>query len=107
VTLTEFGNLNYRADATARLKNSTFFIADHEIHQNRIGSSEAAEWAALQDDYIANADMLLVEGYIGPDSDFRTGCRLFIEAGQPNIAGMQTQLYFPPDGSWDPEFTVI
>jgi phosphoenolpyruvate carboxykinase (ATP) len=107
VTLTEFGNLNYRADVTARLKNSTFFLADHEIHQNRISSAEAAEWAARQDAYIAEADMLLVEGYIGPDPDFRTGCRLYIEASQPNIAGMQTQLYFPADESWTPEFTVI
>ncbi|MEX0864855.1 MAG: phosphoenolpyruvate carboxykinase [Acidimicrobiia bacterium] len=104
---TEFGNLNYRAEVTARLKNSTFFVADHEIHQNRISRAEAQGWAACQDRYIADREMLLVEGFIGPDPDFRTGCRLFIEASQPNIAAMQVQLYFPPDERWEPEFSVI
>jgi phosphoenolpyruvate carboxykinase (ATP) len=107
VTLTEFGNLNFRAEVTARLKNSTFFIAEEEISQNRISRAEAEEWAARQDEYIAGADMLLIEGYIGPDPDFRTGCRLFMESVQPNIAGMQTHLYFPADTDWQPEFTVI
>jgi phosphoenolpyruvate carboxykinase (ATP) len=51
--------------------------------------------------------MLLIEGYIGPDPEFRTGCRLYIEATQPNIAAMQTHLYFPIDDEWKPEFTVI
>jgi phosphoenolpyruvate carboxykinase (ATP) len=104
---TEFGNLNYQADITARLKNSTFFVSDTEIHQNRITRSETDEWAARQDSHIAGQDMLLVEGYIGPDPEFRTGCRLYIESTQPNIAGMQEQLYFPRDDGWTSEFTVI
>lgn len=107
VTVTEFGNLNYTAEVTARLKNSTFFVSDHEIHQNHISPAEAVHWAALQDEYIADQDMILLEGYIGPDPEFRTGARLYIEACQPNIVGMQDQLYFPADGDWFPEFTVI
>jgi phosphoenolpyruvate carboxykinase (ATP) len=104
---TRFGNLNYAATVTARLKNSTFFVSDSEIHQNRISRSEADDWAMRQDRYIANQDMLLVEGYIGPDRHFQTGCRLYIEAAQPNIAAMQQQLYFQPDEEWGPELTVI
>ena len=107
VTLTEFGNLNYRAEVTARLKNSTFFVTDEENHQNRMGRAEADKWAEKQDDYIAGRDMLLIEGYIGPDPEFRTGARLLIEDTQANIAGMQNHLYFPPDEAWEPEFTVI
>lgn len=107
LTVTEFDNLNYRADVTARLKNSTFFVADQEIHQNRISSEEAADWARKQDEYVSEKDMILVEGYIGPDPEFRTGCQLFIESTQPNIAAMQSQLYFPKDEAWTPEFTVI
>lgn len=107
VTVTEFDNINYQALVTARLKNSTFFVADSEIHQNRISRSEYEEWAARQDAHIADQEMILVEGYIGPDPAFRTGCRLFIEAAQPNIAAMQTHLYFPADAEWAPEFTVI
>lgn len=107
VTETEFGNLNYQAEVTARLKNSTFFVSDTEIRQNRISRSEAEQWAREQDAHIADQDMLVVEGYIGPDPSFRTGCRLYIEASQANIAGMQTHLYFPKDEGWRPEFTVI
>ena len=104
---TEFGNLNYTAEITARLKNSTFFVSDREIHQNRIDRAEAAEWARTQDEHISSKDMILIEGYIGPDRARRTGCRLYIEATQPNIAAMQQQLYFPPDEEWAPEFSVI
>jgi phosphoenolpyruvate carboxykinase (ATP) len=107
LTETEFGNLNYEAEVTARLSGSTFFISDTEIHQNRISRSEAETWAERQDAYISERDMLLIEGYIGPDREFRTGCRLYIEAIQPNIAGMQSHLYFPPDEEWEPDFTVI
>jgi len=107
LTETEFGNLNYEAEITARLKNSTFFVADREIHQNRISRAEADEWAAKQDAHIADQDMLLVEGYIGPEPGFRTGARLFIENVQPNIAAMQSQLYFPADDDWAPELTVV
>lgn len=107
ITRTEFDNLNYRADVTARLARSTFFIAESEINQNRISRAEAEEWARRQDAYIADQEMFLVEGYIGPDPGFRTGSRLFIEASQPNIAGMQAHLYFPKDERWEPEFTVI
>jgi phosphoenolpyruvate carboxykinase (ATP) len=107
VAITEFDNVNYRAEVTARLKNSTFFVSDTEIRQNRIPRAEAEEWAARQDAHIADRDMILVEGYIGPDEDLRTGCRLYIEATQPNIAAMQSQLYFPPDNEWTPELTVI
>lgn len=82
-------------------------MADHEIHQNRISREEAELWAARQDEYLRNADMLLVEGYIGPDPGYRTGCRLYIERAQPNIAAMQSHLYFPKDDAWTPEFTVI
>lgn len=107
ITPTEFGNLNYQAEVTARLKNSTFFVADTDIKQNAISSPEAAEWARRQDEYIADKDMISIEGYIGPDPAFRTGCRMVIESTQPNIAAMQSQLYFPSDADWSAEFTVI
>lgn len=95
---TEFGNLNYQAQVTARLKNSTFFVSDAEIHQNRISREEAQSRARRQDEYMAQQDMIFIEGYIGPDPSFRTGSRMMIEKTQANIDGMQSQLYFPPRG---------
>ena len=51
----------------------------------------------------------MVDGYIGNDAEFRTAARLYIEAANANIAGMQQQLYFSPaDGEeLEPELTVI
>jgi len=107
VQQTVHGNVNYEAKVTARLAGSTFFVTEEENHQNRIARAEAEEWAARQDAYIADKDMILIEGYIGPDPEFQTGCRLLIERTQANIPGMQQQLYFPRDDRWTPEFTVI
>ncbi len=107
ITETEFGNLSYESEVTARLKNSTFFVTDTENHQNRISSVDAARWAELQDEYIVDKDMILLTGYIGPDAGFQTGCELFIESSNANIPGMQQQLFFPADGKWEREFTVI
>jgi phosphoenolpyruvate carboxykinase (ATP) len=107
VVETEFGNLCYRARVLSRLGPSTFFVSDQPTGKATISRAEAEEWAARQDAYIAGRDMILVEGYIGPDPDFRTGARLYIEKTNGNIPGMQQQLYFPPDDQYAAEFTVI
>ena len=107
VTVTEFDNINYRAEVKARLAPSTFFITEEENFKNRMPRAEYEEWAAKQDAYIADKEMILIEGYIGPDPLFRTGSRLFMEKTQANIPAMQQQLYFPKDDAWTPEFTVV
>jgi phosphoenolpyruvate carboxykinase (ATP) len=107
IIVTEFDNLSYEAEVTARLARSTFFVADEEIHQNRMPRAEADEWGAKQDAYIADKDMILIEGYIGPDPEFQTASRLFMEKTQANIPAMQQQLFFPKDDAWQPEFTVV
>jgi len=107
VMVTEFDNVNYQALVKARLARSTFFVSEDETFKNRIGRAEHDEWATRQDAYIADRDMILIEGYVGPDPEFRTGCRLYIDRTQANIPAMQQQLYFPKDDAWEPEFTVI
>lgn len=105
---TEFGNLNYTARILARLTPSTFFVSDVPLAgRGTMPRAEAEAWAAKQDAYIADRDMVLLEGYVGPDPDFRTGTRLFMEKANSNVIGMQAQLYFPRDEFWSPEFTVI
>jgi phosphoenolpyruvate carboxykinase (ATP) len=107
ITETEFGNINYKAEVKARLAASTFFIVEEENYQNRMSRAEYNEWAAKQDAYIADKDMILIEGYIGPDPEFQTASALYMERTQANIPAMQQQLYFPKDENWDREFTVI
>jgi len=107
IVATEFGNINYEAEVTARLAGSTFFIDDEEAFKGAMTRSEYEEWVAKQDAYIADKDMILIEGYIGPDPEFRTPSRLYMERTQANIPAMQQQLYFPKDDDWTPDFTVI
>jgi len=104
---TEFGNLNYTARILARLTPSTFFVSDEPIGRTIMSRAEAAAYAAKQDAYIAEQDMVELQGYIGPDPSFRTGARLYMEQRNANVIAMQDQLYFPRDEAWAPEFTVI
>jgi phosphoenolpyruvate carboxykinase (ATP) len=60
----------------------------------------------MQDEYIADREMVVVDGFIGNVDGFRTPARLSIEQANANIAGMQQKLYYPGDGA-DPEVQVI
>ena len=109
VQVTEFDNVNYTTMVTARLAPSTVFISDTETGKPTMGRDEYAGWARKQDAFIADQDMVLIEGYIGPDPDFRTPARLFIERKQSNIPAMQQQLYFEPgdDDEFDAAFAEL
>src|SRR5262245_11260239 len=106
---TKYGNLNVQTEVLARSKGSTYLVTDDPDGQNQsISTDEGAKWAHRQDDYIAARDMVQIDGFIGIDPDFRTPARLFVEAANANIAGMQQQLYFgPPEEDFEPELTVI
>lgn len=104
---TEFRNLSYKAEVTARLSKSTFFVDDNESFKPAMTRAEYEEWAEKQDAYIADKDMILIDGYIGPDPEFRTASRLYMEKTSANIPAMQQQLFFPRDDGYEPEFTVI
>src|SRR5712692_6435162 len=105
---TRYGNLNVQTDVVSRSKRSTFIVTDEPDGQNQsITRDEGLRWAEEQDAYVAGIEMVQIDGYIGNDPDFRTPARLFVEAANANIAGMQQQLYFDPDGDvHDPELTV-
>src|SRR5438445_1452211 len=106
---TKYGNLNIQTEVLARSKKSTFLVTDEPDGQNQsIPTDEAAELASRQDEYIAGREMVQIDGYIGHDPEFRTPARLYVEAANANIAGMQQQLYFgPPEDDFEPELTVI
>jgi phosphoenolpyruvate carboxykinase (ATP) len=106
---TKYGNLNVQTEVLARSKRSTYLVTDEPDGQNQsLSTDEGAKWADLQDEYIAQQEMVQIDGYIGNDEEFRTPARLFVEAANANIAGMQQQLYFgPPEDDFEPELTVI
>jgi phosphoenolpyruvate carboxykinase (ATP) len=107
---TAYGNLNVTTEVASRSKRSTFIVTDEPDGQNQsINRDEAQRWAEAQDAYIAGLEMIQIDGFIGHDPDFRTPARLFVEAANANIAGMQQQLYFERDESdeHEPELTVV
>jgi phosphoenolpyruvate carboxykinase (ATP) len=106
--ITEFGNVNLQTRATSRSAGSTYIVSDDPgvTSGQTITRQEYDRIAALQDDYVAGQEMIVVDGYIGNVEDFRTPARLTIEKANANIAGMQQKLYYPRDGQ-DPEVHVI
>ncbi len=102
--LTEFGNYNVTVRVTSRSAGSTFLVTDSpdSTQVQTMSSADYATQAARQDAYIAEQDMVLVEGYIGPEnSPMRRAARVYIEASNANIPAMQQQLYFDSDADWD------
>ena len=109
---TSFENYNVQTRVVSRSKESTYLVTDDpsETTGKAISREEGARVAALQDAYIADQPMLVIDGYIGNDPAQRSRVRLYIEEANANIAGMQQQLYFPPDApsaEWLPELSLI
>jgi phosphoenolpyruvate carboxykinase (ATP) len=108
---TKYDNLNVQTQVLARSKASTYLVVDDpdDCSHQAISREEGERIASLQDEYISGQDMVIVDGYIGNDPEFRTPARLYIEEANANIAGMQKQLYFDLDGSdgFLPALTVI
>lgn len=108
--VTEFGNVNVKARVDARSKSSTFVVDDstNETKQT-ITREEYDRIARLQDGYIGDQQMVVIDGYLGSDPKFRTRARLVIESANANIAGMQQQLYYALDNGDDsePDTTVV
>ncbi|HEX9696707.1 MAG TPA: phosphoenolpyruvate carboxykinase [Actinomycetota bacterium] len=109
---TKYGNVNVTTRVDSRSAKSTFIATDdaaaHEGHQT-ITRDEFARIAGLQDDYIRDQDMVVIDGFIGNDPDYKVPARLIIEQANANIAGMQDLLYFKEGISADyqPTVTVI
>src|SRR6266487_3038504 len=108
---TKYENLNVQTNVLARSTPSTFIVTDDPDPgiARTISRDEADEWADKQDEYIRGQKMILLDGWLGAQEEFRLPVRLYIEARWANIAGMQQQLWFPiADGQdFEPELTVI
>jgi phosphoenolpyruvate carboxykinase (ATP) len=111
--VTEFGNVVVKARVDARSARSTFVVADStNATKQTISRDEYDRVAAEQDAYLASAEVVVVDGYIGSDRAFRSRARLIMESAHANVAGMQQQLYYPVEAgydpaTWEPDTTVI
>jgi phosphoenolpyruvate carboxykinase (ATP) len=108
--ITEYDNVNVQTKVTSRSSGSTFVVTDDPsiTDSKTITREEYARIAELQDDYIAQQEMVVIDGYIGNVPDFRTRARLTIEAANANVAGMQQKLYYESGANAsDPEVQMI
>src|SRR5918992_346391 len=105
----EFGNLNVQTRVTSRSAGSTFIVSDDPAVTSgkTIAREEFDRIARLQDEYVREREVIVVDGYIGNVDAFRTPARLTVERANANIAGMQQKLYYPRADSGDPEVQVI
>jgi phosphoenolpyruvate carboxykinase (ATP) len=104
--LSEYGNVNVQTQVLSRSAGSTF-VVDRESSGKTMSREDYMKLAAMQDAYIAENDVIVIDGYIGNDPDMRTRARLVMEKRYANIAGMQQKLYFERTDGADPEVTVI
>jgi phosphoenolpyruvate carboxykinase (ATP) len=108
---TDYGAVNVTTEVLARSKASTFVVSDDPASETFQAMSRD-DWervSELQDAYVAEQEMIRVDGYIGNDPASRVAATLLIEAANANIAGMQDILYFH-DGEaegFEPELVVI
>jgi phosphoenolpyruvate carboxykinase (ATP) len=108
---TRYGNVNVQTEVLARSTPSTFIVTDDPDSglAQTVTTEQAREWADKQDVYIAEQEMILLDGWLGAQSEFRVPVRLYIESANANIAGMQQQLWFPVEEpeAFEPELMVI
>ena len=97
--LTSFHNYNVQTRVVSRSKASTYIVTDRpQDHSDQtISRAEGEVIAELQADHIRGCDMIVIDGFIGNDPEYRVAARLYIEAAAANIAAMQRWLYFDAD----------
>lgn len=107
--ITEFGNVNVQTKVVSRSAASTHVVTSDPSSTSgkSMTREEFDRVAALQDAYLRDKEVVVVDGFIGNDPDFRTSARLIMEKANANIAGMQQKLYFPRSDGAEPEVQVI
>ncbi len=110
--LTAYDNYNVQTKALARSTGSTFIVTDdpQTTSSQTISREEGRRITRLQEEHLANQEVLVIDGFINNDPAFRSPVRLVIETEGANIAGMQDHLLFKegldPE-RFVPEFTLI
>jgi len=104
--VTEFDNVNVQTRVVSRSAGSTYVVAERSSGKT-MRREDFDTIARMQDAYLRDKEVVVVDGYIGNDPSFRTRARLTIERANANIAGMQQKLYFPREDRDEPEVQVI
>jgi phosphoenolpyruvate carboxykinase (ATP) len=103
---TDFGNVNVQTRVLSRSAGSTFVVGRPSSGKT-MTREDFDDVARRQDEYVANHDMIQIDGWIGNDPELRTRARLLMEKRYANIAGMQQKLYFARGDGEEPQVQVI
>jgi phosphoenolpyruvate carboxykinase (ATP) len=108
------GSMNKVASiAKARSAANTYVLSDDPSKHTckTMKFEDAKKHIEAQEAYIAQREIVRVDGYIGNHPDTRVRATLWMTVEGANVAAMQQILYFPPDPSelqaWEPEFQII
>ena len=111
--ITAHNNTNTQSRVDSRSKLSTFVVSDNSANHDSatITRVEYERISGIQNEYIRSKEMILIDGFIGNDPEFRVPARLLIERSNANVAGMQQHLYYSATAeelkSFGPRLTVI
>jgi phosphoenolpyruvate carboxykinase (ATP) len=104
--VSRFGNTNTQTRVLSRSAGSTYVVGGPSSGKT-MTREEFERVAALQDAYLADRDVIVIDGFIGNDEGMRSAARLTIEKANANIAGMQQKLYFARTDGAEPTVHVI
>jgi len=107
VLKTARGSLNKVASiAKARSAGNTYVISDEGTKHTckTMPAADAAKIIAQQEAFIAQSDMIRIDGWIGCDPQARVPVTLWISREGANVAGMQQVMYFPVTPAEKPGF---
>jgi phosphoenolpyruvate carboxykinase (ATP) len=104
--VSEYGSVNVQTRVLSRSAGSTYVVG-RESSGKTMTREQYDEVARLQNAYVAEHDMIQIDGYIGNHSEMRTPARLLMEKRYANIAGMQQKLFFERSDGAEPTVQVI
>jgi len=110
---TKYGNWNISTKVTSRSAPSTFIVTNSPQNHTMqsINKQENNKIAQLQNNYLKGKEVIVIDGYIGDNPNYRTKTRLIIEKSSANIAAMQKAMYYPletyENENFKPELTII
>src|SRR5436190_13762852 len=72
--VTEFDNVNVQTQVVSRSTGSTYVVTEDPAatSQKAMPHEEFERISRMQDEFITQQEMVVIDGYIGNDPDFRT-----------------------------------
>ena len=106
--ISSFDNTDTQTKVLSRSAASTY-VVDRASSGKTMPREDFDRVATIQAAYIAEHDMIQIDGFIGNAPELRSSARLLMEKRYANVAGMQQKLYFAPEAGsgGEPDVQVI